>query len=147
MKNYTTILKNPFLYLKKIGDLCNNGGLLMSLFHNIITNELFILDWCDFQNKVKPFYHRWHYYKISLDNLNKYLNKELSCLDLKKNTTFHYLIDLDGTSEINNIWKTNIKELKELNYISNINFYFFKNDTDNRNINKINIFLQNEYRL
>jgi hypothetical protein len=100
----------PFQGLFKVGDLVNYQGPLLSLFSNK-KGELYLYDWSDSDNK----YNRWLIFRISLEQLIQYLNKNLSHYQIIKTyyTDCIYSVDLDNDLNYNNIVRLNVDEIPE----------------------------------
>ena len=100
--------KFPFSDLFKVGDLVNYHGPLLSLFSNE-KGELYLYGWSDSDDK----YNRWLVFRITLNQLLQYLNKNLSHYQLM--TTYYtdciYSIDIDDDLNYHNVKSLNVAEI------------------------------------
>src|SRR5690606_40316923 len=83
MEKLTTLENNNNLLelLIRVGDLSFFEGPLLSLYENAKTGHLFLLDWVD-RDKT---HNRWIIYRVDPIYLKKFLNKQISHLDLFNN--------------------------------------------------------------
>ena len=106
-----TILERfPIDNLFKIGDLVNFQGPLLSLFSNN-NGELFLYHWAESDDN----YNRWLIFRITLNQLLQYLNKNLSHYNLVKTYTYYcdviISIDIDKDFKYNNILQINMADV------------------------------------
>jgi hypothetical protein len=66
---------------KRIGDISNFEGPLLTLYEDLDNECLYLFDYVD---KIDN-YNRWIIYRVSANNLLQFLNKDLSHLDLFNN--------------------------------------------------------------
>lgn len=83
MEKLTTLeIKDNLLELLiRVGDLSFFEGPLLSLYENAKTGHLYLLDWVD-RDKT---HNRWIIYRVDPIYLKRFLNKQISHLDLFKN--------------------------------------------------------------
>ena len=106
----TPVEKFPFPNLFKVGDLVNYQGPLLSLFSNE-KGELYLYDWSDSDDK----YNRWLVFRITLYQLIRYLNKNLSHYQLVR--TYYsdciFSVDIDDDLNYHNIKSLNVADIPE----------------------------------
>lgn len=121
-------LKNS---LKRVGDLINSEGPLLSLFLEVRNDELYIFDWIDSEDLIN----RWLIYKVEPKYLNDFLHREISYKELFNkiiNNTNFYITDISAT-KINEFDIYKIKSLP-LDYIPSELVYFQKDAATNYNL-------------
>lgn len=96
--------------LKKVSDLVYYDGPLLSHYSNDSDNYLFY--WVDTDDT----YNRWLVFRVSIEQINGYLNNELILLDVIKNSLddFVYSVDIDNDLNYHNIKILSYDELPTL---------------------------------
>lgn len=108
--------------LLRIGDLSFYEGPLLSLFEDVARSNFYLFDWVDRDSKTN----RWLIYRVSAKYLFKFLNKEISHLELFNNRPNEniFAIDIDYRNKgYHNYKATKITELPE-SYLPNSNNFF-----------------------
>lgn len=108
----------------RIGDIINFEGPLMTLFQDHRHNHLYLFDWVDRDDSTN----RWLVYQVDPAALNKFLNVEISHLELF-NSIHHrpvFVTDIRHGSTIKNSPITRIKEIPSDYYPESI--FFEKED-------------------
>lgn len=106
----TPLKEFPFKNLFKVGDLVNYQGPLLSLFSNE-KGELYLFDWSD--NDAQ--YNRWLVFRVRLNQLLQYLNKNISHHQLISTCLSDciYSVDMDNELNYNNVIRLNADEIPE----------------------------------
>ena len=119
--------KFPQENLTKMRDLVYFDGPLLSYFKSR-SGDNYLYYWCD----VDENYNRWLIFRVSDQSLNRYLNGELSLLDLMKNPSdgFFYSVDIDNDLEYHNILRVLPKDLPA-SYLPEQDSYFDASLSDN----------------
>ncbi len=127
---------NPFKTFFKVGDLVNYEGPLLSLFSNE-RGDLYLYDWSDKDTR----YNRWLIFRITLDQLNHYLNGNLSHYQLITTcyTDNIYSVDIDGQLNYHNIRQLNVDEIPP-EYLPKSNV--LHDDEESPHLDKIKVFIQ-----
>lgn len=125
---------NEEVHLKKnlvrIGDLINMDGPMLVVFKDITSQDLYLFDWVDNDNKSN----RWLVYKVDKNDLTSFLKRKISYRRLfEKNNNTPYFTDID--SEEFNVYK--IFKLKEIPFEYRPDKDVLFDSNDSRNLDKI----------
>lgn len=115
-----TSIANLGLNLKKQGDLLYHEGPLLSHFINVDnTNEHYLYKWTDCDDSCN----RWLIFRVSLESLKSFFEKECSILQLINENPFVYFIDLDNDLNQNNLVICSINKIPA-DYLPSENSFF-----------------------
>ena len=124
----------PISGLKKLGDLLNYDGPILSLFNDDL-KQYYLFYWVDHDHS----YNRWLVWKVKEENLYYYLTQEISLLDLLLFEDKDYVFSVDINDQLNysNVTLIEVKRLPS-DYLPETKSYyklplpfFAKNFTDN----------------
>lgn len=118
-------------HLKRLGDIINIDGPVLSLFQDERNKDLYLFDWVDSDETTN----RWLIYKIPPETLNEFLLNRISykeMFDSVKENKFYYA-DITNSDSIE--YSINDLEYFPQNYIPAKEAFFDKNDS--KNLNKI----------
>ena len=83
----------------RIGNLVWFDGPELALMQYSDTNQLFIFDWVDFGHD----YNRWLIFEVNVENVSKFINREISHLELFDSSigriTRTYFVDIPASND------------------------------------------------
>jgi hypothetical protein len=85
------IQKLDFLPIKQ-GDLLYHEGPLLSVFKDALSDNFYFYKWSDCDDKA----HRWLVFKVSIQSIKSFFDKQLSLRQLILEQPFSYFLDLDN---------------------------------------------------
>ncbi|MEK8016555.1 MAG: DUF6575 domain-containing protein [Candidatus Parabeggiatoa sp.] len=108
------------LKLEHIADLISFNGPLLSLFENDFGENYFYC-WCDVDER----YNRWLVFRVSYEQLRRYLMEQISLHDLTLNPVegFVYCLDIDNALQYQNVYLLRPTNLPEM-YIPSTDSYY-----------------------
>jgi len=130
-----TILREELSFtdsLIRIGDIMNFEGPLLVLFEDIRNGRLYLFDWVDRNSKGN----RWIIYRVMPQALNKFINKEISQLELFKSNlnNKYFYTNIARNEKLNDCRIFEIENLP-INYLPKENNYF--EVSESKSFNKI----------
>ena len=76
----------------KQGDLLYHEGPLLSVFKDKFSNNYYLYKWSDCDDTA----HRWLVFKVSIEDLNAFFEKQISLRQIILDLPFSYFLDLDN---------------------------------------------------
>lgn len=124
-------LKNS---LERIGDLINMDEPMLSLFKDNRSNDLYLFDWADADNKTN----RWLVYKVNKNILDDFISKKVSFKYVFDSARNYFVTDIQGGQNP----PFSIKQIEKLptEYYPNTDLFF--DESDAKNLPKIKSVLQ-----
>jgi hypothetical protein len=122
--------------LRRIGDLINLDGPMLSLFIDEKNQDLYLFDWVDSDSD----FNRWLIYKVSLKNIQDFLEKKISYKKLFLNSVGEfYYTDIHKSK----LLALNIRCISGIpdRYKPNSDTFF--DETDSKNLKNINELISN----
>lgn len=92
------IHKLDFLPIKQ-GDLLYHEGPLLSVFKDAFSDNFYFYKWSDCNDKA----HRWLVFKVSIESLKSFFDKQISLKHLILEQPFSYFLDLNNSLDPINI--------------------------------------------